>query len=358
MQFTYWARGSPGQRAFRTSLENYIEYQRRCFGKDLTFGTVNFEQFCGYLDIEHHLGLLGSDTWSEEGNEAQVIIKILIGQILTERTPASNAVPRLYIDFAKQLKPEDIILSFNYDILLERALEAAGVPYRLYPDSYETVFKDGGGIIDFRHKEVTVLKMHGSIDWFDRGPFDRPRQYLRSHGLYDIVSHDAIFNSDLTTTSLVGGPRPDDDPIANVHRLIDVEAFYRNPALFLSTPRLINPSTAKVVYASRFGDFWHGLNHLGSFNFRMVIIGYSLPLHDDYARQAIYEIVDNYQRVPVETFSVGIIARDPLLIVDLGHDDAASANIKSIYSFVDWSIAELNLAGFGPAVMDWLQERE
>ena len=156
---------------FRTSLENYIEYQRRCLGKDLVIETVNFEQFCGYLDIEHHLGLLGSDTWSPEGNEAQVMIKTLIGQILTESTPASNAIPQLYIDFAKQLKPYDRILTFNYDILLERALEAADVPYRLYPDRYETVYRDGGGIIDLRREEVVVLKMHGSVDWFDKTGF-------------------------------------------------------------------------------------------------------------------------------------------------------------------------------------------
>jgi hypothetical protein len=343
---------------FRTSLENYTEYQRRCFGKGLTIETVNFEQFCGYLDIEHHLGLLGSDTWSAEGNEAQVIIKTLIGQILTERTPSSNTMPQLYIDFAKQLKPYDRILTFNYDILFERALDAAGVPYRLYPDRYETVHRDGSGTIDWQREEVVVLKMHGSVDWFDKTTFNWLQEDARFHGHHGFVPHDAIFNSNLRTTPLVEGPRPHDDPIANVHRLVDVEAFYRNPALFLSTPRLINPSTAKVVYASRFSDFWRGLNFMGGANFRMVIIGYSLPEHDDYARQVIYEIVDNYQRVPLKMVSVGILERDPLLIVDLRRDDAAIADIKSTYSFVDWSRAELHLDGFGPAVLDWLRERE
>ena len=225
---------------FRASLENYIEYQRRCFGKSLTFETVNFEQFCGYLDIEHHLGLLGSDTWSTQGNEAQVIIKMLIAQILTERTPASNKIPKLYIDFAKQLKPYDRILTFNYDILLERALDAAGVPFRLYPHRYETVDRNGS-TIDWRREEVVVLKMHGSVDWFDKTKFNWLREDARLHGHHGFVPHDAIFNSDLRTTPLVEGPRPDNDPIANIHRLIDVEAYYQRPALFLSTPRLINP---------------------------------------------------------------------------------------------------------------------
>ena len=113
-----------------------------------------------------------------------------------------------------------------------------------------------------------------------------------------------------------------------------------------------------MVYASRFSDFWHGLNFVGGANFRMVVIGYSLPEHDDYARQVIYEIVDNYQKVPLKTVSEGILERDPLLIVDLRRGDAAIANIKSAYSFVDWSGAKLHLDGFGPAVLDWLRERE
>lgn len=343
---------------FRKSVDKYIEYQRRCFGKSLNIESINFEEFCGYLDIEHHLGLLGSETWSEDGNEAQVIIKTLVGQILTEKTPSVGKIPQLYIDFAKQLKPYDIILTFNYDILLERALEAASVPYRLYPDRYEAVHRDGSGIIDPRCDEVIVLKMHGSVDWFDKTKFIRLQEDARLRGDHGFVPHDAVFNSGFRTTPLVEGPRPHGDPIANIHRLVDVEAFYRNPALFLSTPRLINPSTTKVVYSSRFSNFWRGLSFMGGANFRMVIIGYSLPKHDDYARQAIYEIVDNYQNVPLNMVSVGITERDPLLIVDLRGDDAAIENIKSSYSFVDWSKAELFPDGFGPAVLGWLQDRE
>ena len=343
---------------FRTSLKKYIDYQRRCFGKELTIETVNFEEYCGYLDIEHHLSLLGGNTWSSDGNEAQVMIKTLIGQILTEKTPASNAIPQLYIDFAKQLKPQDRILTFNYDILLERALDAAGVPYRLYPDRYETVYRDGGGAVDWCREEVIVLKMHGSVDWFDKTSFNRLKEIARSDGYQDFAPHDAIFNSALRTTPLVEGPRPHNDRVANVHRLLDVETFYRKPALFLSTPILINPSTAKVVYASRFCDFWHGLNFVGGANFRMVIIGYSLPEHDDYARQVIYEIADNYQNVPLEMISSGIVERDPLLIVDLRSSDLAIANIKSTYSFVDSSRTEWYLDGFGPTVLDWLRDRE
>jgi hypothetical protein len=49
-----------------------------------------------------------------------VIVKTLIGQILAERTPQADGIPSLYIEFARKLQPRDRVLTFSYDILLER----------------------------------------------------------------------------------------------------------------------------------------------------------------------------------------------------------------------------------------------
>src|SRR5690606_6720646 len=102
----------------------------RCFGETLTYESVNFEEFLGYLDIDFHLGLRGSDTWSRYGNEGQVIVKTLIGQVLSERTPLPGKIPQLYLDFARKLRRSDLVITFNYDLLLERAMDQAGIPYR------------------------------------------------------------------------------------------------------------------------------------------------------------------------------------------------------------------------------------
>ena len=118
---------------FEYDLKNYIEYQKNCNGIELTYEQVKFEDFMAFLDIEHFLGLGGSNTWSSHGNETQVIVKTLIGEILNVRMPNKDNIPKLYIEFAKILKPNDIVLTFNYDILLERSLEASNVPFRLFP---------------------------------------------------------------------------------------------------------------------------------------------------------------------------------------------------------------------------------
>lgn len=153
---------------FRHDLEHYIRYRRDCDGQALTPETVNFEDFLGFLDIEHHLGLPGSDTWSADGNESQIVTKMLIGQILTERTPKVPDIPELYISFANTLRPYDTIITFNYDILLERALEAARIPYRLFPERFESVSEFSATLGSNEQTEIVILKLHGSVDWFDK----------------------------------------------------------------------------------------------------------------------------------------------------------------------------------------------
>jgi hypothetical protein len=66
---------------------------------------VNFEEFVSFLDVEHFLGLLGKNTWSSDGNETQVVIKTLIGEILAERMPSKDKIPEVYLEFARMLKP-------------------------------------------------------------------------------------------------------------------------------------------------------------------------------------------------------------------------------------------------------------
>lgn len=124
---------------FRDDLDTYIEYKKNFDGIELTPEQVSFEDFIAFLDVEHYLGLRGKDTWSSHGNETQVVVKTLIGEILAEYMSSKDRIPELYLRFAKILKPNDYILAFNYDVLIERALEAASVPFRLFPDRYKVV---------------------------------------------------------------------------------------------------------------------------------------------------------------------------------------------------------------------------
>jgi len=334
---------------FHADLEDFIRYRRDCDGLVVTPDGVDFEEFLGYLDVEFILGLRGSDTWSADGNETQVLVKTLIGQIITERTPQPHAIPSPYLRFAERLQPNDHILTFNYDVLLERALERVGKPYRLFPKRYR-VAVNGGAEIDTSRKEVIVSKLHGSVDWFNREQYSRNLETRVGIGFRDLPS-DAVFNNPAIQTSpLLEGPRFPGDPLLEMHRVRNIETLYANPPLFLATPWLLNPSSLKVLYASTVKQLWQGLGHDGVANLGMVIVGFSLPTHDDYARQVLYRIVKNYQSLYWEK---GILGRRkaPLRLVDFRCTSTEAQSLRSRYAFIDWDKATCHFNGFDEAVV-------
>lgn len=325
---------------FDNDLENYLRYKQECDGVTIPPDDVNFEDFMHFLDIEHFLGLRGSDTWSREGNEGTVVVKTLIGHILSELTPAPEDIPRIYLTFANGLQPGDYVLTFNYDVLLERALEAVGKPYRLFPNRYRSV-QEYTAIIDNSEEEAAVLKLHGSIDWFDRTEYAERERQQRAAGLSTLPPHPVFAHArELGVTKLLDGPRHADDPLNQMYRVHRVESLYRKPTMFLATPWLLAPSTVKILYAEKLKDFWYGLENAGVLNFGLSIIGYSLPAQDDYARQVIYRVVTNYQKAHWDEEVFGL-RKPPLVIVARCDNAKAVDECKAQYRFVDWSRAIL-----------------
>ncbi len=327
---------------FHEDLRTYQAFRRDCDGVDVPGAEIDFEEFLGFLDVEFFLGLRGGDTWSDDGNETQVLIKTLIGEILTERTPKPDDIPELYLEFARRLQPNDFILTFNYDLLLERALERVGKSYRLFPFRY-TKISQHYGEVDSSKEEVILLKLHGSIDWFDR------RRYLEriaGRAQFGLTgpSDDPIFGrADVITEPIVTGPRFATDPLLEMHRVRNAEQVYGNSPLFLATPWLLTPSNMKVIYALK--DFWRGLDGAGTLNLGMAIVGFSLPPHDEYARQVLYRMVRDYQRA---CWSQEIIGKHktPLALVDYRPPGTPRDDFRRRYAFVDWSKTTCCFEGF------------
>lgn len=222
-------------------LATYLRYRLECDGVKLDTERVEFEDFLAFLDLEHYLGLAGSDTWSRDGNETQVLVKTLIGQILTERTPPAHKLPQLYYNFAQQLGPGDVVLTFNYDTVLERAMEHVGRPYRLFPSRYEEV-QDGTGIVDSSYEdEMVLLKLHGSVDWFDRTSYSNLERSCAKFGSTFVPLH-PIFGprAKVQVEPILEGPQFDDDPLRTVYRVFrGLERFYADSPRYQATPYLL-----------------------------------------------------------------------------------------------------------------------
>jgi hypothetical protein len=345
--------GRAGQH-FKEDLQDYIDYKRACDGEVLSPENVQFEEFLAFLDVEHYLGLRGPDTWSSDGNETQILVKTLIGEILTERTPQKEQIPDLHLEFARLLKPQDIVLTFNYDVLLERALDAAGVAYRLFPSRLKEV-RSGGAVVDDSREEVIVLKMHGSVDWFDRTQYDKLEGERLKSGLRPGHAH-PVFSKiqELDVKQLTDGPRFPDDPLRNIYRVTDTAKLYKDFPLFLATPILLNPSPLKLIYSSIFQDFWDGLGQTGTLNFGMAIIGFSMPAQDEYLRQVIYRLVTNYQGKYWEDGALEH-RKTPLVMIDFRTTEKSQRELLDRFRFINRNKAETHWDGLNEAALATLQ---
>jgi hypothetical protein len=339
---------------FEKDLQAYIDYKRECDGEILSQEDVQFEEFIAYLDVEHYLGLRGSDTWSPDGNETQILVKTLIGEILTERTPQKENIPELYLAFARLLKPSDVVLTFNYDILLERALDVVGVAYRLFPSRYQNI-GNGQAEVDNSREEVVVLKMHGSVDWFDRTQYDEVEEGRLIRGLHPGHEH-PVFSKiqELGVKPLTDGPRFSGDPLQRICRVTNAAELYGSGPLFLATPLLLNPSPLKLVYSSIFQDFWKGLGRDGGLNFGMTIIGFSMPVQDEYLRQVIYRLVTNYQ---TKYWDGGFLKhrKTPLVMIDFRTDEKSRRELLDRYRFIDLNKAVTYWEGLNEGALATLE---
>jgi hypothetical protein len=252
-------------------LVAYQKFRMDCDGQQVNLDDIEFEEFLAHLDLEHFLGLRGSDTWSDQGNESQLIVKRYIGQVLWAGCPEISEIPQVYLDFAAALQPKDWVLSFNYDVLLERALEKVGKPFRLFPQRFSKIGITAN-TIDSRKEEVVLLKLHGSIDWFDRSPYEE-RLEIANDSPASYVPRDPIFGPApiVARQPLVDGPRNDGDPLARLWRAQSLDAIYGRDDP-VAVPFLLSRSMAKFVYLQKLRDFWYGLGRAGGWN-----LGVDLP---------------------------------------------------------------------------------
>ena len=213
--------------------------------------------------------------------------------MLTERTPAPEHIPPIYLDFARELRPHDYVLTFNYDTLLERALDMVQKDYRLFPDRYSEI--RGGTGYTVASEEVTVLKMHGSVDWFNKKEYDESDE--RHRKIVGKPLEHPLFgpNPSIQAVPILEGPQFEDDPLRHIRRVKHVESLYRIKWGEFMQPWLLPPSTTKFVYLDNLLPLWRGMSRAGGYNLGLVVIGYSLPPHDNYVKLPLFDMADNYQ---------------------------------------------------------------
>lgn len=291
----------------------------------------DLEEFGAWLDWEHTLRLQGSDTWSDEGNRSSLQLRWAIGHVLHRATPTE--LPELYVEFASRLTSSDTVLTLNYDLIMERALHAAGMSYRRFPDRYSELYETHAVVDPDQPAELLLSKLHGSLDWL-RLPLGK--------------------KSPLTPVPLVEGPRYNDDPLLGIGVLpaSELDAYYDCAASWWRDPTvLIVPSTAKPLARSSLVPLWEGLLPMAGLRGSFCAIGCSLPAGDPYVRQVAHHYatqigasMDSATELPWQ--------QTTMKVVDLRGDRVGIHELRERFRFMPGAHSEFILDGFSLDTLD------
>ena len=336
----------------KPDIEDFLEYKEKITHSKLNEDEINFEEFVSYLDVQHILDLRGSDTWSEEGNRSQILIRNLIAKVFHSCWKnIKKETFETYKNFASHLEPSDYVLTFNYDTLLERACEAQHIPYRLYPTRYKSISSTSGIVSEANRDEVAILKMHGSIDWFDITKHESSETFFRRGKHFQQHSH-VIFGDYKTfwPTKIIDEPYFKDSGLQKIYRINKLDEYFRRATLVEEAPLIVSPSFSKLPYLNPLIDFWSGLNRAGGTNKMITIIGFSLPEYDEYVRQPLYALINNFQLVDMGK----LLQKSRLKIVDFKYDNKSIEAFQNNFRFVDWSKSDCYFNGFDNLAIDFI----
>ena len=285
---------------------------------------IDLERVLAYSHRKHYLRLMGSEEYFEDGSRSIVAVRKMIQHTLTLATP--HVTPTLYRDFVTRLTTNDVILTFNYDTLLEQSLDEIAKPYTLTPEWWLRERSSG-----LEPLYVDVLKLHGSIDWYDRHYHEDAMRYHAESGA-DVPDRDPLFGPSPTvpTEPLAHGPTGDFGRhiLPRVFRVPNHALHFPIEGGVGShiVPFILPPAHDKLLGFDPIVDLWWSLHHHLDAYSSIVIIGYSFPSHDSYAYEALGHLLVNYQRggsttgweqrrVPIQLITVAESPKDALKTV-------------------------------------------
>ena len=337
-------RGSFGRAGWDGTLEQEIGVWASLYpGKP-----IDLERVLAYSHRKHYLRLLGSDEYFAHGSRSIVAARRAIQRILIRATP--NDTPSLYREFARRLCPNDVVLTFNYDTLLEQALDDISKPYTLTPEWWlET---DPGG---FEPKFVDLLKLHGSIDWYDRYYLDAAMRWHAEQG-QNVPNRDPIFGPAPTVPSepLSRGRTEvafGSHILPRVFRVPDHANHFPIEEKVASAivPFILPPAYDKLLGHDPILDLWENLHRTGDVFSSMVMIGYSMPPFDSYAYETLGRLFVQYQQDGDTTSWEH--RRVPIQLITFA--DSRQRALEC-FPFLDPAKTRVWSKGFSPDSLDWI----
>ena len=268
----------------------------------------NFKTQTLNIDIEEFLSLVStssffientSEKWDNHGSKFNSWLKKWIAEAIYNQQLESDLNPSSILDHFVQSLDKSIIITFNWDTMLEQAMDRNNIEYSYQLDN---------GIIN--HK-TPILKLHGSIDWF----LPRECDYKKLGKRYFIDTGERFkkYVSDLT------------------------DCYSEH-----MTPYIVTPNFEKISQLKEFGNLWTMPWALFQNKIDVKIIGFSMRNDDFHTRAFIYP------QLFIGSKSNDIIIRVLDYATELIKEDELRAKFKGIENI------EFNFGGFNLGTLEWI----
>lgn len=200
---------------------------------------------------------------------------VFIGHVLLEITNDKRC--HLHDRLAACLSNEDVLISFNYDLLMDNALSSTG---RWFPDSgYGIPFKnaiENGKFVqpDDKVSKITYFKLHGSLNWLHG---QNPYSYMRI-GTHIPFGQDVFLvrkiNHEITAAPI---------DIAGKYEHTENGIYYDLHSLLIA-PRADKPYG---LFPNTFSRLWDKATTAVKQADELILIGYSIPESDARVKELI-----------------------------------------------------------------------
>jgi hypothetical protein len=256
---------------------------------------LRLEEFLSFVSARATMGYESPVDVDAAGTRFVDCMRAWLGEaVATQQAQALQHVPHHYLEFARAAR-DAVVISFNWNTVLEHLWQTEGVAYAL---------RAGGGEGESR---ASLLKVHGSIDWFALEPGPVPLEPL--------------------------GP-----DLPNVGRAPDIAQAYRAGL----RPCLVMPTFDKALQLQPLEHLWQapwsGFDGLGE----VVIIGYSVRPDDFHSRAVLYPQLVRLSRKGLLTVKV----------VDRAETPAQRDEVRARYAGVEPCL--FHFGGFTQDTLDFI----
>ncbi|MDG2341132.1 MAG: hypothetical protein P8L32_08055 [Paracoccaceae bacterium] len=219
---------------------------------------IDFAKLCTHVEFIELREYAGGERWSSRGSREKMALHYYLSKAIAYATPAPADIPAYYLEFVKALTPNDVIVSFNWDLLFENICDQAGIEY-----SY--TFDEG---------KIHLIKLHGSINWVSGEPkamkAGRPSFEYEPIGLKDGFVEKEVYKSDL------------------LKRL----RFWKRTQFLIDEvqPMLVLPGYGKAFDIRLLATLWYRIEFLNVRDGGVSIIGMSVA-EDDYFVESLFRFL-------------------------------------------------------------------